>query len=85
MRETTTKKLGSLSPFTEPHDNYTKQGATSVEKGGSTTPAGKHPGGNLGKFLHQKKGYTPNSGKPASELNSTVDANTGGSRVRPTQ
>lgn len=46
---------------------------------------GSYPHSNLGKFLHPKKseGYTPNAGKPASTLNKTVDANTGGAKVRP--
>lgn len=94
MREATVKKLGTLSgsPFVEPHQSYTeiKPGATSVQKGDSKEPAGKalgHPGGNLGKFLHPKKeGFKQGGlGMPADALNHTVDANTGGHRVRPTQ
>jgi hypothetical protein len=39
----------------------------------------KNYGKNLGKFLHPKKGI------PAEEANGTVDANTGGAKVRATQ
>lgn len=95
MREQTFKKLNVLgtSPhFVEPHESFapTKSGASAVEVGGSKEPAGKalgHPGGNLGKFLHPKKGggYKPSNGKPASDINRTIDANTGGARVRATQ
>lgn len=39
-----------------------------------------HPAAkNLGKFLHPKKGI------PADKANGTVDANTGGAKVRATQ
>jgi hypothetical protein len=92
MRATTAKKLGTLSgsPFVEPHESYTqvKPDATNVQKGGKTEPAGKalgHPHSNLGKFLHPKKGYSPSKGSPADSINNTVDANTGGHKVRPTQ
>ena len=39
----------------------------------------RNPGKNLGKFLHPKKD------RPANEVNGTVDANTGGAKVRATQ
>lgn len=95
MRASTHKKLSSIgttTPFTEPHQSYEKTptGASNVRVGGTIKPAGEalgHPSAkNLGKYLHPKKsGYTPNSGKPAAQLNSTVDANTGGAKVRATQ
>lgn len=93
MRKETADKLNSIgttTPFTEPHQSYTrtKTGASAVTVGGNKQPVDKtlgHPGGNLGKFLHSKKGYTPNSGKPAASINKTIDANTGGAKVRATQ
>lgn len=95
MRKSTHDKLNSLGGtaphFVEPHESFarTKDGASSVETGGSKAPADKtlgHPHSNLGKFLHPKKsGYTPNLGKPAAGINKTVDANTGGHKVRATQ
>ncbi len=90
MRKSTMDKLGSISTFKEPHEpTVTKTGASAVQPDGKKEPAGDalgHPHNNLGKFLHPKKsGYTPNLGKPAHTLNKTVDANTGGARVRPTQ
>lgn len=96
MRKETADKLnsighGSAAPFVEPHESYTKvkPGAVSVQQGGNKQSVDKklgHPHSNLGKFLHPKKsGYTPNSGKPASMTNKTIDANTGGAKVRATQ
>lgn len=50
-------------------------GAQPGRFGKSMHPAAK----NLGKFLHPKKSV------PAGEANGTVDANTGGAKVRATQ
>lgn len=75
------QSIGSAPHFNEPHESFakTKSDASNVEvKTG-------HPHSNLGKFLHPKKGYTPNLGKPAASINKTVDANTGGHKVRHTQ
>lgn len=84
MKKSTHDKLNSIGGtaphFVEPHESFarTKDGASNVETG--------HPHSNLGKFLHPKKsGYTPNLGKPAAGINKTVDANTGGHKVRHTQ
>lgn len=46
---------------------------------GRFTEPSKNFGKNLGKFLHPKKTIS------ASDANSTVDANTGGAKVRATQ
>jgi len=61
-------------------DNKIIKQTSVADDGAQPGRFGMHPAAkNLGKFLHPKKSV------PAGETNGTVDANTGGAKVRATQ
>lgn len=66
MKDSVRNKMVALSAR-DANANNTLAGASNV---------GGHPHRNLGKYLH------PSKGKPASEINHTVDANASGKKVR---